>query len=326
MKKFVKYFMLTLIVSAFVLTACKKDDDDETPTPTPVAAFETLKDYMIASNMDVDVVISGWIIDAAGVNAKGASDFFIIDIRAQADFDLGHIEGAHNATLGTLLSVAADATKPILVACYTGQAAGHAVVALRLSGYADAKVLKWGMSGWNADLSGPWENNVGDAAIGHSAWAAAPGNITSPIVFSTVPNITTTATEGAAILAERVDAMLANGFNGITNEAVLTAPTNYFINNFWAPEDVEHYGNIQPAFRLKPFTLAAETYKNLDASKTVVTYCWTGQTSSMMTAYLYVMGYDAKSLKFGTNGMIYTNLESHQWALPGTNYPVVPTK
>jgi rhodanese-related sulfurtransferase len=59
------------------------------------------------------------------------------------------------------LTTAASATKPILVVCYTGQSAGHAVVALRLSGYSDAKVLKWGMSGWRSDLAGPWEGNSG---------------------------------------------------------------------------------------------------------------------------------------------------------------------
>ena len=93
-----------------------------------------------------------------------------------------------------------------------------------------------------------------------------------------------------------------------------------------AATDVEQYGNIVGSYRLNPFTLADKTYKNLDPSKTIVTYCWTGQTSSMLTAYLYILGYDVKSLKFGMNAMIYSELTGHKWALQGNNFPVFPTK
>lgn len=326
MEKLMKIFAMILMVSAIGLAGCSDSDDDD-PTPAATPAFEILKDYLVANNMDINVVIDAWITDAAAVNGKGTDAYHIMDIRAVDAFNTGHIEGAVHSSLGSIVADAAAATKPILVVCYTGQTAGHAVVALRLSGHADAKVLKWGMSGWNVATSGPWAGNIGNTASDFpSAWAAAPGNITSPLVFSTVPNIQSTSTDGATILAERVAALTANGFNGVDNVAVLGAPTDYFINNFWDEADVVEYGNIQPAYRLKPLTLAAETYKNLDPSKAVVTYCWTGQTSSMMTAYLYVMGYDAKSLKFGTNGMIYDNLHSHQYTVPTTDYPLVPTK
>ena len=325
MEKFVKYFVLILMVSAFIMAGCSKSDDDDPPAPPPPAKFDVLKDYMVANTMDVSTVIDGWIITAQDVNAKAIGDFFIIDIRAQEDYDNGHIEGAVNTTLGDILTTAEAATKPILVACYTGQAAGHAVVALRLSGYSDATVLKWGMSSWRDDLAGKWNSNTGDAAISHASWIVPPGAITDPANFAD-PVIESSFTEGADILAERVDEMLANGFSGIANGDVLGNPTGYFINNYWAAEDVVTYGNITGAYRLNPFTLADGTYKNLDPSKTIVNYCWTGQTSSMLTAYFYVLGYDAKSLTYGVNSMIHTNLTGHKWALQGLNYDVVPTK
>jgi rhodanese-related sulfurtransferase len=324
MRKFMKYFMLTLVVSAFILGSCSKSDDDD-PAPPAAEKFDVLKDYMLANNLDVGTVIADWIILAEDVNAKTPGEYFIIDIRSQADYDAGHIEGAVNSTLGDILTTAEAATKPILVACYTGQTAGHAVIALRLSGYSNAKVLKWGMSSWRDDLAGKWEDNTGDAAIGHTNWKVPPGEITDPAEFND-PVIESSFTEGADILAERVDEMLANGFNGIGNGDVLGDPASFFINNYWALADVELYGNITGAYRLNPFTLTDKTYKNLDPSKTIVTYCWTGQTSSMLTAYLYILGYDATSLKFGANSMIYSNLLSHNWELQGNNFPVVPTK
>ncbi len=320
-----KYFMLILMVSAMVLAGCSKDDDEETPTPTPTPSYEVLKNYMVANNMDVDVVIDGWIIDAAGVNGKGTDAYHIIDVRDADTYNAGHIEGAINSPLGDILNAASGATKPILVVCFTGQSAGHGVIALRLSGYADAKVLKWGMSGWNNEFATPWLNNIGDGAAGTGSWVAAPGSITASAEF-TSPVIETSFTEGADILAERVDFMLANGFQGVPNDAVLAAPANYFINNYWKLEDVNTYGNITGAYRVQPFTLAANNDMNLDPAGTVVTYCWTGQTSSMMTAYLTVLGFDAKSLKFGVNSMIYSDLTGHKYTAPSTDYPYITSK
>ena len=52
----------------------------------------------------------------------------------------------------------------------------------------------------------------------------------------------------------------------------------------------------------------------LPTDKTLAVYCWTGQTSAFLTAYLRILGYDAKSLLFGANGMIYDDLEAHKWS------------
>ena len=54
--------------------------------------------------------------------------------------------------------------------------------------------------------------------------------------------------------------------------------------------------------------------KTLPTNKQVVVYCWTGQTSANLAAYLRVIGYDAKSLTYGANGMIYDKLSSHKWS------------
>ena len=54
--------------------------------------------------------------------------------------------------------------------------------------------------------------------------------------------------------------------------------------------------------------------ENLDPDAEVVSYCWTGQTSSMLTAYLTNLGYNAKSLKFGVNSIIYDDLIGHKWS------------
>jgi rhodanese-related sulfurtransferase len=320
MKTLVKFFWIVLLVPAILFTGCK-ESTEETPANE---SYKILTDYMVAEGMDLPDVLDGWIVGAPAEAdlATFLGTYDILDIRGAADFDAGHIEGAVNTTLGGIVDAAANTTKPILVVCYTGQTAGHAVVALRLSGYSDAKVLKFGMSGWNSNTAASWEDNTGNVAVGHSNWVDAPGSVTSPETFDT-PVINTTATTGAAILAEQVAKMLTGGFKGVANEAVLASPANYHINNYWASTDVEHYGHINGAYRIQPLSIAGGQMANLDASKEVVTYCWTGQTSSMITAYLSVLGYNTASLKFGANGMIYDDLESHKFATPAVDLPLV---
>lgn len=329
MEKFSKLLFVFLMAFAVVSVSCNRNNDDDDDT-TVDNKFETLKTYMVSNSMDLPDVLNSWITTAENVytamtDADATNDYYIIDIRSAADFATGHIEWATNSTLADILTTAQGANgKPIIVACYTGQTASHAVVALRLSGYPDAKVMKWGMSGWT-DAAGydRWTGNTGNIGDGHANWEGAPGNLTANYEFGN-PVVTSTQSDAADILAERVELMLTNGFKGVDGSDVLNNYADYFINNYWDQTDVEHYGHIKGAYRVKPLTLANDEYKNIDPSNTVVTYCWTGQTSSMVTAYLNVMGYDAKSLKFGTNGMIYDNLQSHTWsASAAKQYPVV---
>lgn len=325
MKKLLKYLLILTLIPTLFLTSCKEDDDAIIGGDN---SFTTLTSYLVDNNMDLPDVLASWIVGAPATADLNAflDTYDILDIRAADAFDAGHIEGAVHSSLGSILTDAANTSKPILVACYTGQTASHAVVALRLSGYADAKVLKWGMSGWHSTLSGPWLSNSGDTN-GASA-AGSPNWVTTPVTANQtfpLPSYTATANTGPGILEERVQAMISGGFKGVASANVIASPTDYFINNYWAQDDVDHYGHIAGAYRILPLSIENGEIANLNSEKTIVTYCWTGQTSSMITAYLNVLGYDALSLKFGANSMIYPELESHKFVTPATDLPIVAT-
>jgi rhodanese-related sulfurtransferase len=319
LKPFIMKKLLVLSFAfLFVAVSCKKVTDE------PTSDFDTMTTYMVENGMDLPDVLNAWIVGPPALEDVQSfiSTYDIIDIRGPQDYAAGHIEGAVNSTLANILTTAENTTKTILVVCYTGQSAGHGVVALRLSGY-DAKVLKWGMSGWRLDMAGPWLANSGPdngiTGIGHTNWVTT-GTLPAENFDDPTINI---GGNGANILEARVEYMLLNGFSGVVNTSVLDMPTDYFINNFWDETDVDHYGHISGAYRIKPLSIAGGEINNLDPDETVVTYCWTGQTSSMITAYLTVLGYDAKSLKFGANGMIYTDLTSHKYVAPTVDLPVV---
>ncbi len=100
---------------------------------------------------------------------------------------------------------------------------------------------------------------------------------------------------------------------------------NYYIVNYWPANEYIDPGHILGAVQYTPketMKLSLDL-KTLPADKTVVVYCYTGQTSANLTAYLRLIGYNAKSLLFGTNGMIYDDMAGHKWgdaAIMGYEY------
>lgn len=310
--KFLHSAIIIMVLSVFSFSSCI--DPIETPE---VDHYKVMTDYMKANNMDVNNMTTNWVIAADTINKYGPTAYHIIDIRSAADFSTkGHIQGAINSTLANVLTAAQGATKPIVVTCYTGQNAAVAVAALRLSGYPTARIMKWGMSSWNAVFDS-WTANVSNQAKNHANWSTT-NTVKTPVLFS-LPTFdktqfTAADTTGAKILAKRVEYMLSQGFKGVNAVDVLTTPANYFIVNYWTEADVNTYGHIKGAYRLnETLKLAGDGIKNLDPATKVTVYCWTGQTSALVSAYLTVLGYDAWGIKFGTNAMINSDLLKNKW-------------
>jgi len=312
MKKSYKFAVLFVLFLAVVVSGCKKDEPDPIDGPS---AFSTLKTYMIDNGLDLPDLLTGWVIDGTPVSEGGIVDtdngytipgYHVFDIRTAEQFGAGHINGAINVALADVIDMAANYTdKPILVVCVTGQTAGHAVMALRLLGFSNAKVLKWGMSGWNPAFEGGWANSIGNLGVGNANWvtSAAP----TPGTFSD-PTWTSTFTDGFDILLERVDAMLNNGFKAVDASTVLANPGNYQIVNFWSEADYIQFGHFTGAYQMATISLANDLSKAFDPSVTSTVYCYTGQTSSITTAWLNVLGYDFLSIKYGVNALNYDEL------------------
>jgi len=323
MKKLSLLLIGFLLVPALFLTSCDKGDDLADPTNPTTPAFTLMKDYMIANNLDLPTIIVN--LDGAKFVAGAPAEadlqafldkYYIVDIRNSTDFATSHIEGAHNVPMSDLLDEAPNANgAPILIVCYTGQTACYSAALLRIAGFSNAQALKWGMSGWNPATAGAWNGAIGDPAEGHANWtfSSAPANL----VFSD-PTLTSFSTDGAEILADRIDEVLAAGFKGVAGTTVLESPSNYFVNNYFSDTDYTGFGHISNAYRVKEeLMLAGDGYQGLDSdSDAVITYCYTGQTSAVITAWLNVLGYEAYSLKFGMNGLYNSNPAwvSNQWS------------
>jgi len=254
---------------------------------------------------------------------------YIIDIRAAADYDAGHIEGAVNVATADLLThiegVNLADYEEVSIVCYTGQTAGWATSLLRLLGYDKVFSMKFGMCAWHTDFDDRWENAISNSrAAQFEATAEAKGPA------GDLPSISTGGSTPQDILEARVEAVLAEGFGEavVGSSTVFGALANYYIVNYWPEDEYLDPGHIPGAIQYTPKSdiAAATNLSTLPTNKTVALYCYTGQNSANLAAYLRVIGYDAKSITFGTNGMIYDLMTKSKWSAAAIfDYPYVLT-
>ena len=304
MKKLFNILFVFAIVNVVFITSCRESDNGDDPAAK--SEFEILTEHLVAQDMDLDHVITsvaGNKFVAFPDDPAAAARRYVIDIRSAAKFAEGHIEGAVNVEIADLLSEAAKAgDKQIWVACYSGQTACFATALLRLYGFHEAQALKWGMSGWNVETD-IWSDKVGDAGDGKLVKDAAPDNV----IYEN-PTISTGKSTGEEILKARVEEVIKEWGNATVSGAdVAGSPANYFVNNYFSADHYTGFGHVEGAVRVNPLKIEGGSINYLDPSKEVVTYCYTGQTSAVVTAFLRVLGYNAKSMLFGMNALNHSN-------------------
>lgn len=274
-----------------------------------ISISPSLKDYV---NTDMPSIITA--SDVNSLNLTG--QIYIIDIRAADDFATGHIANAINVAATDILShiesTDLSAYSKVAVVCYSGQTAAYVTSLLRIMGHDNVFSMKFGMSAWHEDFAGSWKNSIGNTYATQFTSDATAKNEAGDM-----PTLSTGKTTGQEILEVRVNSVLADGFSAgaISNSEVFGNLSNYYIVNYWSESDYTSIGHIPGAIQYTPKEAIKTTtsLKTLPTDKTIIVYCWTGQTSAFLTAYLRVLGYQAKSLKFGANGMILDNLPSHQF-------------
>lgn len=297
--------LLISIFSAFLLfTAC--DDDELGKINETKVLAEYLDEYVNRDPFPAMIEAT----DVNGAILSSSTNMHIIDTRAAIDYNEGHIRGAVNVPFSDLLthyeSNSLQSKETVVILCYSGQGASYGTSLLRMLGYTNVKAMKWGMSSWNKATSSYWVNGISNAKATQMVTSAGTKNENEML-----PEINTGESTGETILRARVEEIIALGVAAgkITNTDAFTYSTTNYTVNYWSQE---HYdvGHIPGAVQYTPkasFSYAQEL-TTLPAEKTIVVYCYTGQTSSFVAAYLKVLGYDAKSLVFGANGMMYDNM------------------
>ncbi|MGW8315259.1 MAG: rhodanese-like domain-containing protein [Bacteroidales bacterium] len=320
-----KVWMLSILFTSFLVVSCNKDDEE------PVNESQVLIEYLES----VDSPLGKYYVNSTMPAITSATDVhnlmavnavYIIDIRSSTDYANGHIEGAHNVAAGDVLShvqgINTEDYDKVVIVCYSGQTAAWATSILQLMGYDNVYSMAFGMCSWNEHFANSWNSNTSNMyATQFVSEATAKGEA------GDLPELTTGKETGQEILESQVANVLSEGFAAakVSAAEVFGNLENYYIINYWPETDYTDPGHIPGAIQYTPkeaIALSADL-KTIPADKTVVVYCYTGQTSANLTAYLRIIGYDAKSLLFGTNGMIYNEMEGHKWstdAIMGYDY------
>lgn len=79
-------------------------------------------------------------------------DALVVDVRAAADFEKGHIPGARHLPLAQVAPehklLASAKSRPLVLVCQRGQSADAAASRLRKAGFERVHVLAGGVDGW----------------------------------------------------------------------------------------------------------------------------------------------------------------------------------
>ena len=318
LSKVVKLPLMLAVIALIVASCSDKATNPPAQTEADILApylesvveispyLNTLPNYMTAT--DVRTAVQG--NDAA---------WAVIDIRSSALFAEGHIKSAINVNFSDLLSYyngnGLKGKKRVVLACETGQTSGYAVTLLRIAGATNVYSLKYGMSSWNSSCD-VW--TAGCTSDYESNFVTTDDG--KPSSTFNLPAITTGKTTASEMAIARVNDLLAKGFGeaSISAKSVFDNLSNYFIITYCPNTYYLDPGHIPGSFNFQPKTASNQssdfllsTYlKLLPPTKTIVVCDYTGQISAYVVAYLRTLGYDARSINFGGNGMIYNKMKS----------------
>lgn len=319
MKK-LNLFLLVILIPALTLwTSCgetqeKADGEGEKEVVVEINHTQLLLDKIVENGDFINTKLVPTMIKTKDVHANLENNFLLLDIRKAKDFAGGHIKGAVNIKLGALLDYVKNNDikkfEKVVMVCYTGQTASFAASALQILGHKNVYAMKWGMSSWNDKFAGKWLKNISNKYAEQIELTtndkAAAGSL---------PKFACEKENGTDVLNARATKVLKEGLHDylVTADMAFENPTDYYIVNYW-PEKAYNLGHIPTAIRYQPkkSLKTSADLLTLPTDKKILVYCYTGQHSAFVTAYLRILGYDAYSLKFGSNSFMNTMLKENQ--------------
>lgn len=268
-------------------------------------------------------------------DGDASNDPYLIDTRSTEDYEKAHIPGVVNVSAKTLFTAAELAKLPkdrqIVAVCYTGQGASQVTAALRMLGY-DAYNLTFGMAGWTLIPDVVKYPFSADQSAGYEVETKANEATETYDLPKPLGDTVAAATE-AYFSKGTKNIKAADLFDNLHDGDTSNDP---FVIDGRSAEDYA-VGHIPGAVNIGAKALfAADTLKKLPPNKQIVTYCYTGQTSSQTTAALNMLGYDAYSMLFGMPAWAmvegvkgpapFNASQTKGYAVEGTAAEVTPTE
>lgn len=275
------------------------------------------------------------LIDASEVY-NNLGNYLIIDTRTDQQYSEGRIKGALRLDAKDIPAYFKENdtkmySKVVLVS-QAGQSSSYYTTLLRLLGYNNVYSLNFGMGAWNTAFSKIWMDNTFDSpTMKNFTNVSGKRNPMAPlpgVEFETKSNDIKDKIE------ERINKLFSEGFNEeFTNTSedvagpAITAGYlfsdgvyyQYYLVCYGSAELYEAVGLYNPysgmghpagAVSYAPFSsLKGSSFlQTMPPNKKIAVYCYNGQYSASASAYLRVLGYDARTLLFGAHVLFYSRI------------------
>lgn len=249
------------------------------------------------------------------------NNYLILDLRPNDEYVAGHIENSINVTSDSLYQYVSEIQNhnygKIVLVSKNGQSSAYFACLLRLAGYNNIFTLNYGMASWNNDFADEWFDAIGnDPEVFFYTNDSYPMNDygSLPRQISEKENQTL-----EDYIHDKIINIIADGFtDGLVFRRRLVIASSdyticfgsasrlYFARRVGELAELGHAEGVifyraDPAYDFR----SVNNLQTLPTERTIFIYGATGQLSACMVAYLRVLGYDAVTLLFGANQLIY---------------------
>ena len=316
-----KILAAILIAISVLVNSCIEDNiippltGDLNPVGEMLYYFESNGDFANSTNAPA-------LIQAEVVFAN-LNNFLIIDIRPATEFEGGHIENSLNVQTDSLFQFVESHYdlnyQKIVLISKNGHSSSYFSCLLRLAGFENVYTLEYGMASWNADFADEWFSKLGD----HSGIINWTNNPFPKNEFTELPQLIFERPEEPLEkrVASRIKEIISKGFNSgevyysslpsfmnkypicYGKSYLYNARKNYIFEELGHPEDTRSYIDA-PLFEFRSY----KYLQTLPNTGEIFLYDYNGQYAASITAYLRVLGYDVRMLKFGANQLFYSRM------------------
>ncbi|MBP2639479.1 MAG: sulfurtransferase [Firmicutes bacterium] len=295
LKQRITSFVITLmLLLAFLVSGCgsQQTKAPEKPAPAAIDNVAVTKEATWDAYKKVVADVQGKTFPLDAVKAKelltgNESKYLIIDMRSPEDYAQGHIKGAVNLS-GVQLADYLDklpTDKTLLLYCYTGQNCGLAMVPLKAYGYKAISISK----GFPAVQTAGFDLDTATVAF-KPAENKAPAD---PKVAAALTGIK----ENYSAIAKQAAAKTLILKVSDAKALVDGSPDKYVYIDLRNAEDYEK-AKVKGAISAPLADLQARI-ASFPKDKTLVLYCYSGQTAAMATAPLKAEGFKMVSISGG---------------------------
>ncbi len=328
MKK-ISYNICIIVVGISIFEGCLKDDISPLIPSISLSDNAMLLGYIETNGNYINSKDMPSIMDPDEVYTN-LDNYLIIDVRSEIEYSSGHISGAVNILNDSLIEYCSahniSRYPKVVILSGDGQSSAYYTCLLRIYGFNNVYSLLFGMALWNRVFSDDLIEHSKDNDIIHHLDGSKlyPGNpnYKLPDIQIDLQN-----NNKQNIVKNLIENIVKEGFDSsktlyLSPPDTTTIPEGGIKINFYlSGEDISDYyiicvgsisfyiGHLPGAYFYFDNDFKSTTnIQTIPPDKKIVVYSVSGQVSAFVTAYLRLLGYDAKSLLYGGHGYTYSRL------------------